>query len=56
MISAKISEELFAEIEHLRNALDIHTRQEFIERALRLFVYSCSVRPSDMGEQYTADR
>lgn len=50
MISAKISEELLEEIEDLRIALNIPTRQELIERALRLFVYSCNVHWMD-GEE-----
>lgn len=47
VISAKISEELLDDIEYLRIALDIPTRQEFIERALRLFIFSCRVRCTD---------
>lgn len=44
VISAKIDEELFEEIEYLRKGLGIPTRQEFVERALRLFVFSCLIR------------
>ena len=46
VISAKISEELLDDIEYLRIALDIPTRQEFIERALRLFIFSCYAQES----------
>jgi hypothetical protein len=40
VISAKISPELFGELEDLRESLHIPTRQELIERALRWYLRS----------------
>lgn len=40
VISAKISSEFFNELEDLRESLHILTRQELIERSLRLFLHS----------------
>ncbi len=46
VISAKISPELFTELEDLRESLHIPTRQELIERALRWYL-----RSSNMSEE-----
>jgi metal-responsive CopG/Arc/MetJ family transcriptional regulator len=40
VISAKIPEELFSELEELRRSLRIGTRQELIERSLILYLRS----------------
>jgi len=40
MISAKISPDLFDEIEEIRESLRIETRNEIVERALLLYVSS----------------
>ena len=40
-VSAKISEDLFKEIEEIRKGLGIETRNELITRSLALYVWSC---------------
>lgn len=38
VVTAKIPQELFDKCEDVRNSLDIKTRNELIERALRLYI------------------
>ena len=49
VISAKISPDFFDDLEDLRESLHIPTRQELIERSLRLFIHSAR----EASRQYT---
>ena len=53
VISAKISPDFFDDLEDLRESLHIPTRQELIERSLRLYLHSvreASRQYTDIGE------
>ncbi|WP_374239228.1 ribbon-helix-helix domain-containing protein [Thiocapsa sp. N5-Cardenillas] len=54
VISAKIPQAMLDELNELQTSLHISTRQELIERALRLFIYSSRFSeksiPSDLSQ------
>ena len=41
LVSAKISDDLFGDVEEIRKGLGIETRNELITRSLTLYVWSC---------------
>lgn len=50
VISAKIPQELFAELEELRKALGFTTRQAIIEHSLRAYLFAVKSIPAEDGQ------